>query len=323
MYINIVRLLITILLISLSTKIIGQQRPLFSQYMYNKYYENPGYGGLDRSLSATLSYRDQYYQLPGNPKTFFVGAHMPLYILNGAAGFMLFNQSSGLFRNTGFKASYNQIFSTPYGLLSVGGRIGLEFLTLDGVGIITPGGNYEGVFSHNDPSLNVDNMVNFSPSWEAGVYFLSAQYQIGMNISQWPNFTSSLDPGRFKRRWSGSIYGQYTFDIMDEYRLMPSCMISVDQAVIQTDIALNTIFNESLFGGIGLRGYSNTSFDAVYIIIGTNMGKNYKISYSYDIGISDLNLVEQGSHEIVLRYNLNKLIGIGLPPKVIYNPRDL
>ena len=51
--------------------------------------------------------------------------------------------------------------------------------------------------------------------------------------------------------------------------------------------------------------------------------EHYTLSYAYDIGLSALRGSHEGTHEILLNYNLNKLIGAGLPPKIIYNPRFL
>jgi hypothetical protein len=39
--------------------------------------------------------------------------------------------------------------------------------------------------------------------------------------------------------------------------------------------------------------------------------------------MSGLQEVTDGSHEVMLNFNLNKPIGKGKPPKIIYNPRFL
>ena len=119
----------------------AQQRPQFSQYMLNKYYENPAYGGLERSLSVFTSYRDQYSSFPGNPRTFYLGADLPFYLWNGAIGFSLYNQSSGHLNNTNFRFSYNYVMGLESGFLSFGGRLGLDYLNFDGRKIITPDGD--------------------------------------------------------------------------------------------------------------------------------------------------------------------------------------
>ena len=81
--------------------------------------------------------------------------------------------------------------------------------------------------------------------------------------------------------------------------------------------------NGNVFGGVGLRGYNSSSLDAMSITAGLSLGRHYRLSYSYDIGLSELKRVNEGSHEILLNYNLKKMIGLGNTPKVEYNPRNL
>lgn len=100
-------------------------------------------------------------------------------------------------------------------------------------------------------------------------------------------------------------------------------MVRADAAVVQTDIGCVGYYRDEIIGGLNFRGFSPGSIDALGIIVGTGIGKNYRLIYSYDIGLSGLRKYHQGSHEITLSYNLKKLIGMGLPPRIIYNPRDL
>ncbi len=317
------RFLFLICIFIFSWSVYAQQRPQFSQYMFNRYYENPAYGGLERSLSIFTSFRDQYSALPGNPRTFYVGADMPFYLWNGAVGVTLFNQSSGLLNNTNFKVSYNYVLNLEYGFLSFGGRIGIDFVNLDSKKIITPGGNYEGIFTHNDPFLE-NSMVNgIGPSWELGSYFMGSNLQAGVTISEFPSHRYGLGTGSYTRSFSGSIFAMYKYEWNDQIDITPSILLRADQAVFQSDFGVIATINRNIISGINIRGYNAKSFDALSVIMGTNLGTKYKIYYSYDFGLSDLRTAHQGTHEIMLSYNLQKLIGIGLPPKIIYNPRDL
>lgn len=306
-----------------SSAAFGQQKPQYSQYMINKYQENPAYGGLERSLSIFTSFRDQYSSFPGHPKTFYFGADMPFYLWSGALGFSLYNSRAGLFNNTNIKISYNYVLGTSLGFLSFGGRVGLDFLVVDGNRIVTPEGNYEGVFNHNDPKLEVGSFSGFGPSWELGTYFYGKNMEAGLVLSELPTHPYSVGNSSFSRSFSASIFSLYKFYISDEINLIPTMLIKFDKAVLQSDISALAKLRDNLTLGLSLRGYSNTSFDAISVIIGTNLGKKYNLYYSYDSGLSKIRSAHQGSHEIMLSYNLQKMIGIGLPPKIIYNPRDL
>jgi hypothetical protein len=59
------------------------------------------------------------------------------------------------------------------------------------------------------------------------------------------------------------------------------------------------------------------------MMAGMKVTQNVTIAYAYDLPISGLSATNLGSHEIMLNYNLNKVFGAGVPPKIIYNPRFL
>jgi type IX secretion system PorP/SprF family membrane protein len=305
------------------SSVVSQQRPQFTEYMLNKYAENPAYGGLERSLSIFTSFRDQYSNFPGNPRTFYLGADMPFYLWNGAIGFTFLNHRAGVFNNSNIKFSYNYVMSTPYGFLSFGGRAGIDFTTIDGNGLITPDGIYEGIFDHNDPTLDTDVFSGIGPSWELGAYFKGKSIEGGIMISELPSHKYALGDGKYTKSFSGSIFAMYTYLWSDNIKFSPSVLVKADAAVVQADIGFMTAINDNLLAGLNIRGYSGKSLDALSIILGTNMGKKYKVFYSYDFGLSQLRTAHQGTHEIMVTYNLQKLIGLGLPPKIIYNPRDL
>ncbi len=301
----------------------GQQWPLQSHYMLNKYRDNPAYGGLERSLSVFLNYRDQYNSFTGNPKTFYIGADMPFYIWNGALGFSLYNQSAGVASNTSIKGSYNYVLGTPYGFLSVGGRLGIDMLKYNSKGIITPDGDYDDGLNHNDPTLENAGFGGTGLSWELGAYFYGANIEAGITITDLPEHSFDLGQSIYRKGMSTTIFAQYKYNYSDQLKFLPSLLIRADKAVVQSDLSLTGRYNNTFLGGIGLRGYHGNSIDAIYLVIGTNISEKYFLTYSYDFGISQLRSYHQGTHEITLSYNLQRLIGLGLPPKIIYNPRDL
>ena len=119
-----------------------------------------------------------------------------------------------------------------------------------------------------------------------------------------------------------TFYGEYSFEY-GAYILTPHVVLRTDFREMQTDVGLLMKTAENFFGGISLRGYTSRSIDALIFTIGTNIGSHYRVSYAYDLGLSDWRNYHDGSHEILLSYNLNRAIGVGLPPKIINNPRHL
>lgn len=315
-------LILIALIIFFSGTVYSQQKPLFSQYYLNKYYENPAYGGLGRSLQADLVFRDAYSGFPGNPVSFYAGVHLPWYKASGGAGAQLIRFQSGVFQSIQMTASYNYVTKVALGFLSFGARAGFHYMDYNGEQIITPEGNYVGGIFHNDPILAASPFRGLGAVWEIGIFLRNARWEAGVTVYDIPRHTNALGDAVYTKSSGLSAYGEYSI-AYESYLLIPNIMIRSDFKEVQTDIGLFVKTRDNFFGGLGFRGYNSKSFDALIFTIGTNIGTHYKVSYAYDLGLSDWRNFQDGSHEIMLSYNLNKAIGVGLPPKIIYNPRHL
>jgi hypothetical protein len=113
----------------------------------------------------------------------------------------------------------------------------------------------------------------------------------------------------------------YRFNLSDNFAIEPALLLKVDTSQMQTDFSTLFYIQDNIFTGVSLRGYNKNTLDAATISAGMRLNNNWTAAYSYDIGISPLNNAHQGSHELVLKYNLNKKIGYPKPLKIIYNPR--
>jgi len=246
-----------------------------------------------------------------------------MYVWSGAVGGMIERQSFGVLTQTSLLGSYNYISDTPFGLLSFGGRVGFSQLSVDGRAIITPEGIYSGGFTHNDPILLEGQDQGIGLKWDIGTYFYNKKMEFGLAISNVPGLKIGLENTSFRQKTHINGYFQYNFVINEEIELMQSILLKTDFNKIQSDISSLFKINGNIFGGISLRGYSSRSFDAMVLIAGMKLSDHYTLSYSYDIGLSGLRRGHEGTHEILLNYNLRKLIGTGQPPKIIYNPRYL
>lgn len=299
----------------------SQQTNPSSLYMYNKYNHIPAYAGLEGSLFITGNYRSQWRSLSSGPISQNVNAHMPVYFLKGAAGINIVNQSQGAQRITVVDISYNYVSQFSWGLLSAGINTGIFQYRLDGSKLITPFGIYTDVnFNHNDPRLSesIDNSI--AGIYGLSVYLITDYIEGGISLNQFPSYKSALNEGSFRKSSLVKAFVEVPI-IIEKYKLTPNLLIQSDFVQTQLDVAVCVENSGNVFGGLGLRGYSNRSLDAVLLILGWKFDKKYSMSYSFDLGISKLRSVHQGTHEIQLNYNFNKKIGAGLSPKVIYNPR--
>ncbi len=290
--------------------------------MLDSYNLNPAYGGFDRSLSANINYRGQWTGLEQNPVQLYANAHLPIYLLNGGAGFHIRTDRTGLINRTEVGISYNRVTATTIGTVSMGVRLGMQQSRIDGSRIISPDGVYiNNIFTHNDPILPESNISSLSPTWTTGLFLRNDYLDMGLTISDLFPKNINVENILLANNTLVSFYTQIPLTV-NNVEVLPSFLVKSDLNYIQTDLSL-LIKSGNIFGGSSLRGFNDNSFDSLVILGGIRLSAHYTVSYSYDVGINALRTATQGSHELHINYNLNKLIGIGLPPEIIYNPRNL
>jgi type IX secretion system PorP/SprF family membrane protein len=120
------RLFFILLFLLVGSITFGQQLPLFSQYLYNKFLLNPAVAGSDGYTSVSLTAREQWVGYLGAPRTFSFSWQTRMlkksFILkqtrikrqvyrpksDGKVGFggYVFSDRNGLIQRTGIQVAY-------------------------------------------------------------------------------------------------------------------------------------------------------------------------------------------------------------------------
>lgn len=303
----------------------AQQTPQYSLYMLNQFGQNPAYAGLDNTLSATGVYRTQWVGLAGAPVTQIVNAHMPLNFISSGVGIQVENDVTGASQRTGVSLSYSyQIEINRNSRLSIGINGGLIQQSLDGAQLRTPQGTYEpdqNIIIHNDDILPIGLVSTNLPSFAAGIFYQAEKLEIGLGVLNLQEPTANFTDLSLKLRRSYYLSASYNIELSRTLILKPSVQVKSD--VVQTQIEASTLvrYKDNFFLGASYRGFTTQSQDALVALGGFKLNDKWTIGYAYDITLSALKTVNNGSHEILLNYNFGKPIGQGVPPKIIYNPR--
>ncbi|MCB0668675.1 MAG: PorP/SprF family type IX secretion system membrane protein [Saprospiraceae bacterium] len=304
---------------------LAQQAPQYTMNMLDKYRLNPAYGGMDASLSLTGSIKSQWEGFPGAPKFQNISAHMPLYIANGGVGIQFIHDQIGVEESTGFRASYNYVFETAYGIISAGISAGLIQKKIDGSRLRTRDGIYEGrTIVHNDPILSSTLGSGVSPNTAFGIYFTNDYLEAGLAVDQLLSPTITLNNAEettFRQKRVYNAFVEYIYPVNDILQLYPSVYVKSDGVQTQIDLSARFDYQELYFGGLTFRGYSKNTIDALALFVGARVSRQLSLAYGYDITLSELSTYSEGTHEIVIHYNLGKPIGVGKPERIIYNPR--
>lgn len=304
----------------------AQQAPQFSLYALNPYAFNPAYAGLENTLVATGVYRQQWSGLLGAPATQHINAHLPIYAISSGVGIRVENDVIGAHNTTQAILSYSyQLELSRNTLLSIGTSAGWLQYSLDGTKLRAPEGTYaEPSFSHNETVLPIGKVQAGAPIFEAGAFLQSKKWEVG--ISAQPVFATKL-----KAKGNGGfglqpiqhflLYAANTLSLGENLSLKPSVLVKSDIAETQIEISTMARWRENTFAGASLRGFGKSSKDAVVIFLGFKLNEKTTLAYAFDIPRSSLSTAHRGSHELLLRYSLNKPIGVGKMPPIIYNPR--
>lgn len=306
----------------------AQQAPQYSLYMLNPYAYNPAYAGLENTLVGTGVYRQQWSNLLGAPVTQHINAHLPLYVISSGVGLRVENDAIGAHRTTQAVLSYNyQLELGRNVLLSAGLSAGYLQYALDGTKLRAPDGVYaEPSFNHNDQFLPEGKVQAGTPVVEAGLYLQTKNLQLGAAVL--PAFAPVLtindaDALKIEPVRHYFFTAAYTLQVGDNLGVKPSAAVKTDFAETQMEISTLLQWNENIFAGASFRGFGNADRDAAVVIAGLRLNEKTTLAYSFDIPLSPLSSANRGSHELLLRYSLNKPIGAGKLPPVIYNPRFL
>lgn len=314
-----------ILAVMFFSKSYGQQPAQYSLYMLNPYGVNPAAAGLKGTLEATGGFRSQWVGIDGNPVSQYINAVLPLSIVSSGVGISIQNESIGARNGLNAKLSYNYILKMGDGQLSAGLSGGIVQGALNSSKLRTPTGDYsQGVLDHKDKILDVATVNGMTPTFDLGVYYRSEKFEGGISVNNLTESKLSLkgqqDINILLKRNYFAIAATH-FNINNNLVLYPSVLIKSDAIETQMDFSTFVRYNDNIFLGATFRGYSKNSQDAIVGFGGVKLNPKVMLAYSYDFTLSALKTIAQGTHEIVLQYNLGKEFGKGKLPPIIYNPR--
>ncbi|MCM4168171.1 hypothetical protein KCTC52924_03729 [Arenibacter antarcticus] len=273
-------------------RLMAQQLPQYTQYMYNTTTINPAYVNENNRMDATLSYRAQWIGIEGAPET---KALTVSGIINNRIGLGLNIYKDNIGPSTEFNA--NAIFSYYLNLskkikMSLGINAGVNFLEMD----YSKGSYYD----EDDILFSYDDYFNVLPAIGAGVFVFSENWYVGFSVPSILLKQSNVvsDKNLITRDHHFYFIGGYVVDISAALKLKPSVLVKlIDNAPLTIDTSLNVLFLNKF-----TLGASHRLKDSYSALAGFQISRNLFMGYSYDYNISDIGDYNQGSHEIIIKY---------------------
>lgn len=279
-------------------KVEAQQDPQYTHYMYNTMSVNAGYAGQRDVLSATALYRTQWVGIDGAPKTLTFGIHSPLRNERLGLGLNIVSDQLGPAQETSIDGNFS--YTLP---VSASGDLELSFGIKGGLHILDTDWS-KGVFQNSDVLFN-NNVNLISPVIGGALYLHSDRWYLGASVpnlfttEHYDDFQESIATERIHM----FLIGGYVFDLNRTTKLKPAFLVKgVSGAPVIADLSLNALFNEKFTLGLAYRW--DDSFSG---LIGFQVSNEVLVGYSYDLTSTELNNYNNGTHEIMIRFELQKI----------------
>ncbi|MDQ8004139.1 MAG: type IX secretion system membrane protein PorP/SprF [Pedobacter sp.] len=310
-----------------ATPLFAQQRPQYTQYIFNNYLLNPALSGIENYMDVKVGHRAQWAGIENAPKTSFLSAHWNLgadylwknplslpekgddpmsrsYTQNYTSspahhgmGIMAVSDKAGPISR--FDAGLTYAYHLQTGgasNLAVGVYAGLSRIALD-VNAIK-------LENDGDPALANVLASQFKPDVGIGIWYYGARFFAGASAQQiLPMrlaFTKDANYDDGKTVPHFFLTSGYRLSVDEEISAIPSVMLKrVEGLPISFDANIKFDYKDKIWIGGSYR--KSDSFSAM---LGFNFKNLVNFTYAYDLTTSGLRTISSGSHEIVLGFQL-------------------
>jgi len=285
------RILFLVLVVLSVFDITAQQDPQFSQNMFNKLANNPGFAGSRGNIATSVLHRSQWMGFgddgaAASTQNFSIDAELPF--LYGGVGLNIVKDNIAEFSNLGLQASYAYRTELGVGQIGMGMSVGMHQSGLNGGALRSA--------QSGDPAIPTGEVQGSKLDLGAGVYFNTQDMYIGLSSAHMTEPTIEWSDGQhFDLTRHYFLISGYYHEITPVLSLNPSIYLKSDGATSQLDINTNLIYNNKMWGGVSYR-----LDEGLILLAGMDVKEDLRVGVSYDV-----TMVNQmgNSLEVMLGYN--------------------
>ena len=173
---------------------------------------------------------------------------------------------------------------------------------------MSPEGEYETDFTHNDNFIPLGREGAVTPDIGIGIYVNSKKLELGLTTQHLlqPQFNILTTNGEVnyiqKRHYL--LEAAYHIAISSVLDMSPSILLQSNLNKHQLSGHILLTYDDFFQVGPTFRGASANSLDALGIISSIQIGQTWNIAYAYDFPLSAIRQATTGSHELTVRYTL-------------------
>lgn len=279
----------------------AQQRPMYTQFMFNPYLMNPAIAGTFNYYQIRSGHRFQWQGFDGAPVTNVISVYGPMENQPMGLGGVIFHDVVGVTSQLGARLSYayNYPINAQY-KISGGLSLGMLQYSLDASTLE--------FFEAEQQQQKVHSQIR--PDASFGLYLYSSNFNFGIAADQ--IFRPKLDfeindttsAEAFTRLVTHFyVMSGYKYFINRDWAIEPSIIFKkVKPSPIQVDLNIRGIYQNMIWAGISGRTSEGISFLLGYI----HENRIYA-GFSYDMTLNDIGRYSSGTYEIMIGYKFNPI----------------
>ena len=286
------KIIILILVVVSVITVSAQQAPQFSQNMFNKLANNPGFAGSRGVIATSILHRSQYMGFgdqggaAASTQNFSIDAELPF--LYGGVGLNVVKDNIAQFSNLGLQASYAYRTELGVGQIGMGMSVGMFQSGLDGKALKSA--------QNGDPAIPTSSVSGSKLDIGAGIYYNTQDVYVGLSSSHMTEpIVEWSDGNQYPLARHYFLISGYYHQLSSLLSLNPSIYLKSDGATSQLDINTNLIYNNKMWGGVSYR-----LDEGISLLAGMNVNEDLRFGLAYDVTMMN---AMSNSLEFMLGYN--------------------
>ncbi len=272
-----------------------QVEPNYTQYMFNTMTINPAYVGSKGHIVINALARMDWFGVEGTSNIQTLSVDVPLGYSDLGVGLGVINHKRGPVNKTSIDANGSYT-------IAVAEKQHLAFGIKAGVTFVRSDASKGKVKDLDDEVYAKDD--NFTrPLLGAGLYYYGNDFYVGLSV---PNFLkgsrSNLKNYALESPTIMHFYlmGGYVFKLSDNLSLKPAFLSTIiNGSPFSMDISANCLFYQKYRAGIAYR-----IKDSIAILLGMQVMPSLHVGLAYDLTTTESSDMNNGSYELMLRYEI-------------------
>lgn len=285
-------LLTVVLLTMLEAK--AQYDPSFSHYWAMETSFNPAAVGKEQKLNVAGAYNMTLTGFEHNPKTMYIGADMPLYLLGAyhGVGLQVVNDEIGLFSHKKVGVQYAYKHKLLGGMISIGVQAGLLSENFNGSEVDTE--------MDGDDAFAKSEVTGTGFDLAAGLYYTHRNWYVGVSSQHLTAPVVELgETNELEIARSYYFTGGYNIRLRNPFLTIQTSVLGrTDGVAYRGDVSARLKYTHEK--RVMYAGLSYSPTNSVTLLIGGYF-HGIMLGYSYEAYTSAISL-GNGSHELFVGY---------------------